>query len=649
MKKIKSDIGSSKLKSPDETYEIVYVRPEDESIYLSNRNQVQLNARMARWFHDYDLNQTIWSDGVYEILEINPEKTNANYFSFLEVIHPEDRHIKIKSSDELLSSRKPIDISYRLLFSNSRIKWINEICSTDFKENGAPIRSFGTIQDITKYKVKEENFRLKEERINTLIDLYPSPIAICQNNRIIIVNQAARKLFESKEPTGIIGKQISEIIHPDYRNLFSQKIRFLNQGNHEHPFECKIINNRNQYLDAEVTLIPNVFEGKAIIQLVLNNITKQKKAENDLASANERFSSMAQSLSAFLWKVNLDGIITEISPKTAKLFGYNYNEIINHNISRFLTEDSYSAFFPQIIKSKSGSETKFNQIRHIFELFVKSGSKRWIEVLSTPVFDSKEKLTGFSGLCLDITERIKTENQLKQNQKKLNDLIATKDRFFAVIAHDLRAPFNSILGFLDILENQYDDFSDTDKKKYIRLIEENAVSTLALLESLLEWAKTQKGQHLYKPEKFRIESLINHVLDNLSSALSLKNLKVKVSVPENMDIIADFRMLSTIFLNLISNAIKYSHLGGSIELSAMNDTEKIIFSVSDFGVGIPEDIQKKLFRINEDITTLGTAKEKGSGFGLILCEEFVEIHHGKIWVESEYGKGSKFIFTIPIK
>jgi PAS domain S-box-containing protein len=352
-----------------------------------------------------------------------------------------------------------------------------------------------------------------------------------------------------------------------------------------------------------------------------------------------------------LWTIDLAGNVTSISPAIANLLGYKPEEVIGYNISRFLTLNSYASAFRMIVDRKVDIKDwgKPAVNKHVLESVTKNGSKKWIEIISYPVLDSNNNLTGFTGICRDVSERINTENLLREKENRLNDLINTKDKFFSIIAHDLRIPFNGILGFLDLLDNQFEEINDSEKRMFIKLIAENAQNTLALLENLLEWSKSQTGKHSFQPINQKLKPAIENVVNTLTPTLSLKKLAIGLNVADELEIYADSRMLTTIFHNLIGNAIKYSYEDGKIEIFASRKNSEIEMTISDGGIGMAKDVSRVLFKIDEHFSTPGTSNEKGSGLGLILCKDFIEMHNGKIWVESKPGRGSRFTFTIPDK
>lgn len=243
------------------------------------------------------------------------------------------------------------------------------------------------------------------------------------------------------------------------------------------------------------------------------------------------------------------------------------------------------------------------------------------------------------------TELIKA---LKESEKHLKELNATKDHIFSIIAHDLRSPFNNILGFSDLLIENKDDDTFTESVKYLNIINSSANNTLILLDNLLNWAISQTGEISFNPVKIVFSNIIMEVLSLEKSIAMAKNISLNYFTADEIEVYADENMLKIILRNLISNAIKFTKVGGHIRIGAISKQNRIEITVSDNGIGMSEEKRKVLFDIYSISTTLGTANEKGSGLGLVLCKEFVEKHKGEIWVESNEGKGSDFKFTLPL-
>jgi len=239
------------------------------------------------------------------------------------------------------------------------------------------------------------------------------------------------------------------------------------------------------------------------------------------------------------------------------------------------------------------------------------------------------------------------EEAILLTNKYLSELNAKKDKLFSIIAHDLRSPFSSIAGLSKIL---IDEKRDIDKKKEVQIlrgIHDTIEKSYSLLENLLLWARAEMKKNTFKLEKLNIQKVAEENIQLHGISALNKFIDIKNNISKELIINADKNMLNTVLRNLISNAIKFSNTNGEIEISAYNKNESCILSVKDNGVGMTKQQLDSLFNIAEVETTPGTYNETGSGLGLILCKEFVEKHHGKIWVESEVNTGSQFSFSIP--
>jgi signal transduction histidine kinase len=239
-------------------------------------------------------------------------------------------------------------------------------------------------------------------------------------------------------------------------------------------------------------------------------------------------------------------------------------------------------------------------------------------------------------------ELIITNEELKH----LLELNADKDRFISILAHDLRSPFNSILGFLSLLSEKIRSYSIDEIEEYIGMINQSAQSTFDLLEELISWTMSQSGKLPYEPEKLIFTDVCEEVIENLLPIANAKNISLNYYVTELITVFADIHMLKTILRNLISNAIKFTNYGGKIGIYAEKKGSDITISVSDNGIGIEQETINMLFDTSTTLTTRGTDNESGTGLGLILCKEFVEKHGSKIRVESKEGEGSSFYFTL---
>ena len=247
----------------------------------------------------------------------------------------------------------------------------------------------------------------------------------------------------------------------------------------------------------------------------------------------------------------------------------------------------------------------------------------------------------------ELLSRIKTHLELKFARERLKELNATKDKLFSIIAHDLRNPLQVLLFSAELLCKHFDNFDAEKKKEFINKIYVGTNQVSELLENLLEWSKSQRGVIESKFEKIDLDILAGENIDLFKENGEKKNILLRSDIGKGIYAFADRNMIRIVIRNLISNAIKFTKNGGQVTITASVSPGSVHVSVSDTGIGINEDNLSHLFRIDKQKSTLGTAKEKGSGLGLILCKEFVEKNNGTITVTSTPGEGSNFTFTLP--
>jgi len=242
---------------------------------------------------------------------------------------------------------------------------------------------------------------------------------------------------------------------------------------------------------------------------------------------------------------------------------------------------------------------------------------------------------------------LQRDDILNKNME-LDILNYTKDRFFSIIAHDLRSPFNAILGFSDLLQTKCYNCRFPENTNMINILHKSATNTFALLENLLLWSQSQMGGIEFNPQNHPLKPVVIDIFSLLEESAKNKEIKLQHSIDDKDTGFFDYQMIHTVLRNLVSNAIKFTGLNGVITVNIRLLDKFVEVSVIDNGVGIEQEKINNLFRIDTQVSTKGTANEKGTGLGLIICKEFVKTNGGNIWVKSEPGKGSQFIFTIPI-
>lgn len=298
---------------------------------------------------------------------------------------------------------------------------------------------------------------------------------------------------------------------------------------------------------------------------------------------------------------------------------------------------------------------------HTTELF-EPRFNSYLSITTTPIFDGKNHLLGSLHIARDITIQKESEARLVKYNAELKELNHSKDKFFSIVAHDLRSPFQGMLGFTDLILDELDSLTKEEIREYLEKVRNSSYNTFSLLENLLNWSRMHTGRLQYNPTEFVINDDISVIFNLLSSNAHSKNIELISYVSQPFTVLADQQMVHSILLNLVTNAIKFTFPGGRVAIDAhirprcddsisgkSSCTHKCLeIRVIDNGVGIPPESVKKLFKIDDHFTLAGTANEQGAGLGLILVKEMAEKHGGPLSVKSEVGKGSEFSFTLPL-
>jgi len=392
-----------------------------------------------------------------------------------------------------------------------------------------------------------------------------------------------------------------------------------------------------------------IFDNKKIIGVSIfgRNVTERVKIEEALRESEENFRLLFENSPLGTYIAEPTGKISDVNQAALKILGSPSAEATKQiNVITFppLVKNGYADTFSKCVET---AQLQKFESRYL----TKWGKDLYLSSYIVPLKNEKGKVEKVYTIMEDTTERNLAIQALKESEKKLKESNKTKDIFFSIIAHDLRSPFNTMLGFSKLLSDNYGDYSEEEKKKFIYIIYTGIKDTFNLLENLLLWSRSQRGKIEFNPERVNLFLLTNKMIKLHKQQANVKSITIYNKINEYYFVNADHNMLSTIIRNLLSNAVKFTGKGGVITLSSattINDGENFIeVSVNDSGVGISEEARSKLFVLSEIRSTRGTENEKGSGLGLILCKEFVEKHGGDIKVSSKEGKGSTFTFSIP--
>lgn len=384
---------------------------------------------------------------------------------------------------------------------------------------------------------------------------------------------------------------------------------------------------------------------KDSIEFELQNRIKELESENSqlkkdyslLYKENElRFKELFDNVPVAYQSLDEEGKIQEVNGYWLKDLGYEKDDVIGKSFGDLWSNDTVQ-HFPNVYRGFkdtcwiNNAELKLQKKNGEINDYVLTGS---IQKKSNNEFGRTH--------CI-----IHNITNLKNLQRDLKQSIETKDKFFSIVAHDLKGPISDLNGLLNILAVNNINITKSKQDKIIKMLSESSINILNLLDNLLQWSKSQTGRLEVVKTRFILSPLIYQIIKVIEHQAKIKNLIINIEIDETTEIFADKNMLQIILLNILSNSIKYCHENGKIQITTKTLTKHIEIQIADNGIGIPIKEQNKIFKLSKSPTTPGTNNEIGTGLGLILCKELVEKNDGKITFISEENKGTSFFITLP--
>lgn len=605
------------------------------------------------------------------------------------------KHCSILSKE---TNKNPISENIKRILNGENL--VHEI--TNYRKDGTPVEvllneraielpdgkkailSIST--DITELKEKEKRIQESELMFRTIADH--------SHDWIYLVGQDLTIKYMSPSVEKITGYTVDEfknnmklfidIIHPDDKETFLTRHKIQNdQYNFESDpdsFEFRIITK-----DGNIKYLSHICfpiydqEGKFFGRRVTNrDITEIISQKEKIDYQLNKLRQIIDGTKVGTWEWDLDSGIAEINKYFANMIGYELDELVPFDVAKFqelLHPDDFEQW-------EYGLQRHLEGRSHIFEATIrlkhKDGSWVWVQDMGkvlergpsgepkkiigihldiTPIKEYEEEvrntLFDMQETRRDLEESLFERNllieELTQTKDSLEKANSEKDKFFSIIAHDLRSPLSAFMGLTKLIVEDFDMLEPDDIKDMVNEMQKSSSSVFKLLENLLEWSRLQRGVMKFEPEDLDLGYVIDQNLSLQEEAAKIKNIELINEVKNKCIVFADPTMLNTIFRNLVSNAIKFTPRNGKVWVGALpnpNIEKQVTIFVRDSGIGIPEHMIDKLFDITQKTSRPGTEGEASSGLGLLLCKEFVEKHNGKIWVESQEGKGTTFYFTL---
>ena len=383
--------------------------------------------------------------------------------------------------------------------------------------------------------------------------------------------------------------------------------------------------------------IENVF---STIELGIAN----HKLQEAISDAHRKYEMAIKAGKAGVYEIDPDNFEIEGDETLAEVFGFKLQDVKEKGWSSLMPVEDYNKK-REVLASLLQGKIKSYSLEH--RVIKNDGTVVWAESSGSLVKTSKGKIK-IVGTLTDITERKLAEYKLKKYSEELESLNSSKDKFFSIISHDLRNPFNSLLGFSELLANNIEDLTEQEIKDSAKTLNRTAHNLFNLLTNLLEWSKLQNGTFKIEKTEIILSEVINYTLDSFSESIRAKDIAIMRETESELKVLADRNMIDSAVRNLISNAIKFSNTGGIITIGCVANGKVAELFVTDSGVGIPEEDQERIFKIEKQFSTEGTNNEKGTGFGLLLCKEMVEKNGGSIRFKSKRDEGSTFTISLPL-
>lgn len=614
---------------------------KDSKQSMSDMHRAEEFAKFGNWNYYFDKNTVQASEGakiIYGLdISINP----------IDVIQsmalPEYRRMLDNALKELIENNVPYDLDYKIKRkSDGKIIDINSKKEYDRTQNIA----FGVIQDITEKKQKENEILKFRRAVET------------SGEAIFMTDETGIITYINPEFTNLYGFSSDEVVGTKTPRILKGGVTetdvyssFWNSLLNKQIIQGEFINKTKDgsIVNIEGSANPILDENDNIIGFlaIQRDISERKKADEINLLHRRKLQTIIDKLPSYIFVKDIDGHFLMANKAFADLFGLTPNEVINKNDEELnLNSKNISSYH---IEDLEVLRTNKPIIRNEELYRFMTNEKFYIQTTKLPYDYPGWNKPCILGISTDVTELKNKEKELIEIKENLEKINSEKDKFFSIIAHDIKTPFTGFLGLTKIIAEEYQNLTIKEVQEFGKNMQDSANNLYKLLENLLEWSSMQRGSTRFNPETCRLLYIVELNIDIVNEFAKQKDIQFINKVSEDSVVTADISMLNTVLRNLISNAVKFTQRGGKVEIGTSDNLLEgyTQFYIKDNGIGMNTETIKKLFKIDKKATRPGTEGEPSTGLGLLLCKEFVERHGGKIWVESEEGKGSTFYFTLP--
>ena len=442
----------------------------------------------------------------------------------------------------------------------------------------------------------------------------------------------------------LLDRAWADFTHPDdieYNKTLISNL--LSEGKQSARWEKRYLHKDGSvvWVDIHTFLFRDVNGNPLHFITTVNDITKRRDYEEALSRSEQRYRTLIREMNEGITILDNNGYFLFANDAAEAILGVEKDSLTGNDARNILGHPLFDFIQHEISKGDVTEKKTFE-----YEFKLTDGSEKIVTGSASSGFDEQNRIETLV-LLRDITTRKLAENEIRLQNEKLQLSNAEKDKFFAILAHDLRSPLSSFLGLAEVMSEDINTMTMSEIEEISKSLYLSATNLYQLLENLLEWSILQRGALKYMPEPTSLNRIVLRSVEPLQESARRKNIDLKLNLDKTLNVVCDLKMTETIFRNLISNALKYTLPGGTVEITAREiSEEETVVSIIDSGIGMSKELQAKLFKVNEQVSRKGTEGESSSGLGLLICKEFAERQEGRLWAESEENQGSTFHFTL---
>jgi PAS domain S-box-containing protein len=626
--------------------EISELRHEEEKIrkseekfriaYMTNPDLININRLSDGMYISIN-------DGFTRILGYTEEDAIGRTSLDMNIwVNPEER---INLVNTLMAKGEIKNFETKFLSKDGNV--VNGIMSSSLIDLDGVPHILSIIKDITIHKRAEEALVKEQFLISALMNNLSDYVYFKdRDSRFIRINKSLALSFGLDDPALAEGKTDFDFFTREHaQQAFEDEQTIIRTGQLLNIEEKETHPNRPDTWVSTIKLPLTDNNGNIIGTFgISRDVTKRKQAEDELTQEQYLMRTLMDNLPDHIYFKDHESHFLRINKALAQFLGLNdpVQAIKKTDFDFFTGEHAQQAYEDEqkIIRTGQLLSTEEKETHY-------DRPDTWVSTIKLPLSDKDGNIIGTFGISRDITKNKLAEEEIKLKNELLQIVNSEKDKFFSILAHDLRGPLSAFVAATQIIAEEIQTMGFEEIKKITLSMKTSATNIYSLLENLLEWSQLRRGVMDFIPEKINLKKKIEECIAVLSESARKKGIEILISIPEVIDVLADSHMFDTVIRNLISNAIKFTPVGGKVTLTAgYIEDHTIEIKISDSGIGMTPELKDKLFLLNEKTSRKGTEGEPSTGLGLLLCKEFIEKHNGKIWVESEAGKGSTFSFTI---